>query len=64
MEQLRDACGEEVSLYVLSEGNRICLEAVKSRHSLARVTAVGKILPLHCGAAGKVLLAYLPAKER
>ncbi|MCX5821973.1 MAG: IclR family transcriptional regulator [Deltaproteobacteria bacterium] len=43
---------------------RICLEAVKSRHGLARVTAVGKILPLHCGAAGKVLLAYLSDKER
>lgn len=64
MERLRDTCGEEVSLYALSEGNRICLEAVKSHHGLARVTAVGKILPLHCGAAGKVLLAYLSDKER
>jgi len=25
---------------------------------------VGKILPLHCGASGKVLLAYMPEKER
>ena len=64
MERLRDICGEEVSLYALSEGNRICMEAVKSRHGLAKVTAVGKILPLHCGAAGKVLLAYLSDKER
>lgn len=64
MERLRDVCGEEVSLYALIEGTRICLESVKSRHGLAKVTAVGKILPLHCGAAGKVLLAYLPDKER
>ncbi len=64
MERLRDACGEEVSLYALSDRNRICLEAVRSRHGVARVTAVGTILPLHCGAAGKVLLAYLPDKER
>ncbi len=28
------------------------------------MTSVGKILPLHCGAAGKVLLAYLSDKER
>ncbi len=63
MERLRDLCGEEVSLYVLSEGNRICLEAIKSHHGLARVTQVGKILPLHCGAAGKVLLAYMPDNE-
>jgi DNA-binding IclR family transcriptional regulator len=64
MERLRDVCEEEVTLYALSEGNRICLEAVKSRHGLAKMTAVGKILPLHCGAAGKVLLAYLSDKER
>lgn len=64
MERLRDVCGEEVSLYVPGEGNRICVEAVKSHHSIAKVTRVGKILPLHCGAAGKVLLAYLPEKVR
>lgn len=64
MERLRDACGEEVSLFALSDGNRICVEAVKSHHGVAKVTAVGTILPLHCGAAGKVLLAYLPVRER
>jgi len=63
MENLRDLCGEEVSLYVLSEGNRICLEAVKSHHGVAKVTPVGKVFPLHCGAAGKVLLAHLPETE-
>jgi DNA-binding IclR family transcriptional regulator len=64
MEKLRDFCGEEVSLYVLNEGNRICVEAVKSRYGVAKVTQVGKIFPLHCGASGKVLLAYLPEKVR
>jgi DNA-binding IclR family transcriptional regulator len=64
MEKLRDFCGEEVSLYVLNEGNRICVEAVKSHHGVAKVTQVGKIFPLHCGASGKVLLAYLPEKAR
>lgn len=64
MERLRDLCGEEVSLYVLSEGSRMCIGAVKSHYGLARVTQVGKLLPLHCGASGKVLIAYLPDKER
>jgi IclR family KDG regulon transcriptional repressor len=64
MEKLRDFCGEEVSLYVLGEGNRICVEAVKSRYGVAKFTQVGKILPLHCGASGKVLLAFLPEKVR
>ena len=43
MEKLRDFCGEEVSLYGLDEDRRICLEAVKSRFGLAKVTPVGKI---------------------
>jgi len=64
MEKLRDLCGEEVSLYILGEGNRICVEAVKSRYGIARVTQVGKIFPLHCGASGKVLLAYQPEEVR
>ncbi|MBN2427645.1 MAG: IclR family transcriptional regulator [Deltaproteobacteria bacterium] len=64
MEKLRDSCGEEVTLYGLDENRRICLEAVKSHFDLAKVTPVGKILPLHCGAAGKVLLAYLTPSER
>jgi IclR family transcriptional regulator, KDG regulon repressor len=64
MERLRDLCGEEVTLYVPGEGNRICVEAAKSRHGMAKVTQVGKLLPLHCGASGKVLLAYLPEKIR
>ena len=64
MERLRDACGEEVTLYVPGEGNRICVEAVKSRYGVAKVTQVGKTLPLHCGASGKVLLAYYPEKAR
>jgi DNA-binding IclR family transcriptional regulator len=64
MERLRDLCGEEVSLYAPGEGNRICIEAVKSLHGMAKVTQVGKTFPLHCGASGKVLLAYLPEKIR
>jgi IclR family transcriptional regulator, KDG regulon repressor len=64
MEKLRDDCGEEVTLYLPGEGNRICVEAVKSRYGVAKITQVGKVLPLHCGASGKVILAHLPEKSR
>ncbi|HNY64397.1 MAG TPA: IclR family transcriptional regulator [Deltaproteobacteria bacterium] len=64
MENLRDDCGEEVTLYVPGDGNRICAEAVKSRYGVAKITQVGKVLPLHCGASGKVILAHLPEKTR
>ncbi|NLC71194.1 MAG: IclR family transcriptional regulator [Desulfuromonadaceae bacterium] len=64
MEKLGDLCGEEVTLHGLDENRRICFAAVKSRFGVAKVTPVGKILPLHCGAGGKVLLAFLPLSER
>lgn len=64
MENLRDKFGEEVSLYILSDRHRVCLERVPSKHQIARVGAVGEIYPLHAGASGRVLLAYLPEETR
>jgi DNA-binding IclR family transcriptional regulator len=50
MERLRVNCGEQAALSALRDGNRICVEVVKSRYGLAQVTPVGKILPVHCTA--------------
>ncbi|MGE5583733.1 MAG: IclR family transcriptional regulator [Bacillota bacterium] len=64
MEKLRDECGEEVSLYVMENESRICLLKVESKYGVAKVSTTGVSLPLHCGASGRVLLAYLPEAER
>jgi DNA-binding IclR family transcriptional regulator len=64
MKRLRDIHGEEVSLYVLNDRSRTCIEVVPSTYGVARVTPIGMILPLHCGAAGKVLLAHLSEARR
>jgi DNA-binding IclR family transcriptional regulator len=64
MERLRDECGEEVSLYVISGNQRICIERVPSRHAIAMSGSIGAKLPLHTGAAGQVLLAFLPLEKR
>ncbi|HHY92054.1 MAG TPA: IclR family transcriptional regulator [Firmicutes bacterium] len=64
MEKLRDACGEEVALYVLQGDARFCVAKVESKFSVAKTSVTGVALPLHCGAAGKVLLAYLPVPMR
>lgn len=64
METLRDLCGEEVSLYVVMDGARSCLQRVPSRHALAMTGEVGGRLPLHAGAAGRLLLAYMDEKDR
>jgi len=64
MEGLSDEFGEEVSLYILSDRHRVCLERVPSKHQIARVGAVGEIYPLHAGASGRVLLAYMLDEKR
>jgi IclR family KDG regulon transcriptional repressor len=64
MEKLRDICGEEVSLYVLSDSERVCLARVASRHAIAMVGPLGGNFPLHAGASGRVLLAFLSSEKR
>lgn len=64
MEKLRDKYGEEVSLYILSDKKRICFQRIPSKHALAMVGSVGGSFPLHAGASGRVLLAFLPEKKR
>ena len=41
MEKLRDKCGEEVSLYILADNKRVCLERIPSKHAIAMVCSVG-----------------------
>ncbi len=64
MEQLRDETGEEVSLYVVTGNHRTRIERVESRHAIAMVGRVGGRLPLHTGASGQMLLAYMGEAER
>ncbi len=64
MKNLREKCGEEVSLYTVEGNRRVCLLRVESLHEIARVGLVGEPLPLHAGAAGRVLLAYLPEEQQ
>ena len=64
MEKLRDKCGEEIALYVIEGDRRVCVDRVASLHEIANVGPVGTYYPLHAGASGKVLLAYLPEDQR
>ena len=64
MAQLRDETGEEVSLYVVTGNHRTRIERVESRHAIAMVGRVGGRLPLHTGASGQMLLAYMGEAER
>jgi DNA-binding IclR family transcriptional regulator len=55
MEELRDATGESAQLYVPRNGARLCLVSLESPHSLRTIVAVGAVLPMDQGSAGKVL---------
>jgi DNA-binding IclR family transcriptional regulator len=52
---LRDRTGESAQLYVRRGDERVCVLAAESPHSLRTIVAVGSVLPLARGSAGKIL---------
>jgi IclR family acetate operon transcriptional repressor len=64
MVALRDRCRETVALHMLERGGRVLLHQVESTQEHRWVyTNAGKPMPLHAGAAAKMLLALLPEDE-
>lgn len=66
MKRLRDSADETVGLHLLRADNtRVVVDQAESHKPLRRTyTEMGQPIPLHQGAPGKVLLAYLPAEVR
>jgi DNA-binding IclR family transcriptional regulator len=64
IESLHASCRETVNLQVNSGTHRICVFELPSTHPIRMVTTVGGVYPLHAGAAGKALLAWLPDADR
>jgi DNA-binding IclR family transcriptional regulator len=60
MEQLVERFQETCDLSILDRDRVLYVEVVHSEHSLTITTRVGRRLPIHCTANGKVLLAFLP----
>lgn len=60
LQDLRDKLGETVCFFQTSLDYRVCVAMAETRHMLRRDMAVGRILPLHAGSAGRVLLAWDP----
>ena len=55
---LRDKTGESTQLYVREGDRRVCILSVERATGLKTSVALGAILPLERGSAGKVLLAW------
>lgn len=59
LENLRDASGESVQLYVREGDRRVCVAAVeRAGGGLRDMVPVGSVLPLEQGSGGRVLLAW------
>ena len=64
MEALRDSTGETIALHALHADRRVQLDQAESKHELRWVSRNTLVpMPLHAGAAGKVLLALLPEAD-
>ncbi|MDQ7844671.1 MAG: IclR family transcriptional regulator [Armatimonadota bacterium] len=60
---LSERTGESVVLTVPTPGGIICLDTVDSPQQLRATFRVGRVIPWHAGAAGKLHLAYLMPKR-
>jgi DNA-binding IclR family transcriptional regulator len=61
LNELRDMTGETATLCVNDGLQRVCVAVAPSRQRVVHLVHIGDTLPLHGGAAGKVLLAWDPA---
>jgi len=64
MKHMRDECGEGISLYTIEGYRRIGIAGIESIHEISRVLPLGQYLPMHAGASGRVLLAFLPVEKK
>jgi len=64
MEELGEKTGETINLNIVRGRERVCIEKVDGKHDLRRFVELGKGLPLYGGASGKLLLAFLPDRQR
>ena len=56
--------GDAAHLVVLNGKSAIIVDLYLGDNNLQVATPIGQIMPLHVGASPKLLLAYLPSKER
>ena len=64
LEWLSGRTGENAELHIRREETRVPVELVRSSQNLRPFVEIGEPLPLHLGAGGKVLLAWLPEEEQ
>ncbi len=64
MQRLSAKTGEAICLSTLHSYQGVCVERVEAQHTLRVSHDLGAIFPLHAGASGKILLAFLDRKTQ
>jgi len=64
LKELQNQSNETVHLAILEEGEVLYIDKEESSQSIRMVSRVGRRVPAHCTALGKVLLAYLDEEEQ
>jgi IclR family acetate operon transcriptional repressor len=63
MRRLMEDSGETVNLYVVDEGEAVCMGQVESRQMMRAIARPGGRVKMHCSGVGKAMLAWLPERE-
>jgi DNA-binding IclR family transcriptional regulator len=58
LRELRDITGETACFFIREGSFRVCVAMWETAHAIRREMHVGKVLPLHAGSAGRVLMAW------
>lgn len=61
---LREETGETASYWIVDQTERLCIDRVLSEHALSSTIHIGTRVPLHVGAAGRVLVAFSSDEDR
>jgi len=61
---LRDATGETVALFTIDGDHMVLLDGIEGTHVVRAVESQVGPLPIHASAAGRAMLAALPADQR
>ncbi len=64
LRELQELTGETVNLTILDNGEIMYIAQEESKKLIRMFTKIGARVPLHCSAAGKILLAFLPEEKQ
>jgi IclR family acetate operon transcriptional repressor len=63
MRRLMEESGETVNLYVVDEGEVVCMGQAECRQLMRAIARPGGRVKMHCSGVGKAILAWLPERE-